>query len=197
MHPTLAQFQGFVQHWGLLAVFALLFLENFGLPLPGEITLLYAGFHQRAFGGFGFASLLAAGSLGSALGQAGSYACGRFAGAWTLRRTWLGKSAHSQRFRDFFAHHGPPTILVSRFVPGLRMFAGWAAGLAPMEWRRFLVFNFLGAALWVTALSLAGWTLGAHWRRLLRWFGRLDILILAAAIVAVWMAWQHLKARRP
>src|SRR6185437_16249552 len=58
--------------------------------------------------------------------------------------------------------------------PGLRMFAGWAAGLAPMEWQRFLVFNFLGAALWVTALSLAGWTLGGHWRRLLRWLGRLD-----------------------
>src|SRR6185437_7426295 len=79
-------------------------------------------------------------------GQAGSYACGRFAGSWTLRSTWLGKSAHGQRFRDFFAHHGPPTILGSRFVPGLRMFAGWAAGLAPMEWQPFLVFNFLGAA---------------------------------------------------
>jgi len=195
MHPALAQFQAFFQHWGLFAVFSLLFLENFGLPLPGEVTLLYAGFHQRVFGGFGFLALLLMGTMGSALGQAASYACGRYAGNWVLRSRWLGASTQGARFRDFFRHHGPPTILISRFVAGLRMFAGWAAGLARMEWRPFLLFNFLGAAVWVAALSLAGWALGGHWRRLLRWLARLDILILAAAIVAAWLAWRHLKER--
>ncbi|MGH9394704.1 MAG: DedA family protein [Terriglobales bacterium] len=187
------QFQSFFQHWGVLAVFVLLLLENFGLPLPGEVTLLYAGFHQRAFGGFGLLDLIVAGSAGSALGQAGSFLLGRGASGWARSR-WLA-SPRARHYRAFFEHHGPATILFSRFVAGLRMIAGWAAGLAGMPWRPFLLYNLLGAGLWVSALSLAGWSLGGHWRRLLAWFGRLDILILLAALAAAALAWRRLRPK--
>lgn len=192
MSHLFLQFQTFFQHYGLLAVFVVLLLENFGLPLPGELALLYAGYHQRVHGGFGFAALVVAGTLASAAGQTAGYGIGRYGRNWALQLFPL-RGGHHARVSLYFERHGPPTIFFSRFIAGLRVFAGLVAGLGNMAWGPFLFYNLLGAVVWVTVIGGAGALMGAHWRRLAGLLGRVDLLLLALAAAAVALAWQRLR----
>ncbi|MGH3182510.1 MAG: DedA family protein [Streptosporangiaceae bacterium] len=192
MQHAFLHFQNFFQHYGLIAVFTVLLLENFGLPLPGELTLLYAGYHLRVHGGFGMAALIAVGSVASAAGQAIGFGVGRYGRGWALK-VLPADSAHYRRLIAFFNRHGAVTIFFARFVAGMRVFAGLAAGLANMARRPFLIYNLLGAVVWVAALATTGSLLGGHWRRLLRLMGRVDALILALAAAAAVAAWLRLR----
>jgi len=196
MSAAFAHFQAFFQHYGLLAVFVLLLLENFGLPLPGELALLYAGYHLRAFGGFTLLELILTGVAASSAGQLAGYGVGRYAHRFA-RRLLRMKPARYSRYDTYFQHHGPLTILFARFVTGLRILAGLLAGVARMRFRSFIIFDICGAFLWVTTVSLAGALLGSHWRRLLRLTGRLDAIILIAAVVLIWFAWRRLHREPP
>ncbi len=192
MSAAFLHFQNFFQHYGLLAVFVVLLLENFGLPLPGELVLLYAGYHLRVYGGFGFLDLLFTGTLASVAGQTVGYGVGRYGRSWALRALpWAPN--HEARFSVYFTRHGPLTIFVARFVAGLRAFAGLLAGLSSMAWYPFLAANVLGALCWVAAVGGTGLLLGAHWRRLVALVGRLDVAILALAVAAIALAWYRLR----
>ena len=72
------------------------------------------------------------------------------------------------RGEGLFARYGAVTIFFARFVFGMRIIAGPLAGVLRMPWRKFMVFNFLGAGLWVTVISGAGYLFGRHWDRLER-----------------------------
>ncbi|MGH9414701.1 MAG: DedA family protein [Terriglobales bacterium] len=192
MQAAFVHFQSFFQHYGLLAVFVLLLLENFGLPLPGELSLLYAGFHMRVYGGYSMAALIAVGVAGSSLGQASGFAVGRYAGAWA-RRTFRLTPHRYGRYAAYFERHGAVTILLARFVTGLRIFAGLLAGIGRMRWPAFILFDVCGAMLWVTVMAAVGALLGSHWRRMLHLLGRVDLIILIAAVALIWIAWQRLR----
>jgi membrane protein DedA with SNARE-associated domain len=196
MHGAFAQFQAFFQHYGLLAVFVLLLLENFGLPLPGELALLYAGYHLRAYGGFTLLELIVTGVVASSAGQLTGYAVGRYARDFA-RRLLRMKPARYSRYDTYFQHHGPVTILFARFVTGLRILAGLLAGVARMRFRSFIMFDICGAVLWVSVVSVSGALLGSHWHRLLRLMSRLDALILIAAVLLIWIAWRRLHRSPP
>src|SRR6266481_4898290 len=84
-----------------------------------------------------------------------------------------------------------------RFVFGLRVFAGPLAGVLRMRWRAFALFNFLGAAVWVTCIASAGYLFGQHWRSLARAMQRFNIAVLIVAVVVILFLWwryrrQHL-----
>ncbi|HUX68726.1 MAG TPA: DedA family protein [Terriglobales bacterium] len=192
MSAAFLHFQYFFQHYGLLAVFVVLLLENFGLPLPGELVLLYAGYHLRVYGGFGFLDLLFTATLASVAGQTVGYGVGRYGRSWALRVFPLAPN-HEARFSVYFARHGLLTIFVARFVAGLRAFAGLLAGLSSMAWYPFLAANVLGALCWVAAVGGTGLLLGAHWRSLVALVGRLDVAILALAVAAIALAWYRLR----
>lgn len=193
MQQVFLHFQVFFQHYGLAAVFVVLLLENFGLPLPGELALLYAGYHLRVHGGFGLAALILVGSAASFIGQSVGFGVGRYGRHWA-ERVLSSDSPRYHRIADFFTQHGASTIFFSRFVAGLRVLAGIAAGLGSMAWRPFLIFNFLGAVVWVAAMGITGSLVGAHWRSLLRLIGRLDALIVALALIAATVAWRRLRS---
>ncbi|HVA64665.1 MAG TPA: DedA family protein [Terriglobales bacterium] len=192
MHAAFLHFQSFFQHYGLIAVFVVLLLENFGLPLPGELALLYAGYHLRVYGGFGFLDLLVTGTLASVAGQTVGYALGRYGRNWALRVFPFAPN-HEARFSVYFERHGPLTVFLARFVAGLRTFAGLLAGLGQMPWYPFLAANVLGALSWVAAVGGTGLLLGAHWHRLVGLVGRLDLFILALAVAAIALAWYRLR----
>ncbi|MGH9467488.1 MAG: DedA family protein [Terriglobales bacterium] len=192
MHAAFAHFQAFFQHYGLLSVFVLLLLENFGVPLPGELSLLYAGYHLRVFGGFSLFKLVLVGVAGSSLGQIIGFAVGRYASGWA-RRSFRITPRRYEVYAAYFRRHGAMTILFARFVTGLRIFAGVMAGLGAMRWRSFIINDICGALIWVTAIATVGALLGDHWRRLIQLIGRVDILILITAAVLIWLAWRHLR----
>jgi membrane-associated protein len=79
----------------------------------------------------------------------------------------------------------------------MRIIAGPLAGVLKMHWRKFAVFNFLGAAAWVTVISGAGYLFGQHWGRLERVIKRFDIAVtvLVVTAIAVWW-WRKRDAQR-
>lgn len=192
MHSAFLHFQQFFRHYGLAAIFVLLLLENLGVPLPGELSLLYAGYHLRVYGGFSLLALVLVGVAGSSAGQLIGFAIGRCAEAWA-RRTFRLTPARFQRYEAYFRRHGAVTILFARFITGLRIFAGVMAGLGNMRWRSFILNDVAGAFLWVSAVAATGAALGGHWRRLLHVLGRVDLLLLAAAAVLIVVAWERLR----
>jgi membrane-associated protein len=86
-------------------------------------------------------------------------------------------------FETFFESHGNKTILVARFITGLRVFAALLAGAARMRWRTFALYNFLGAVLWSIAITLAGYFFGHSWHLLERWIGAIGAGALGAIVV--------------
>lgn len=195
LHSALALFHLLQRHFGLATVFMVLFLENFGLPLPGEITLVYVGFAARRYGAFGLGEMFLVASLATASGQAGGYGVGFLAGDW-VRRAFHLLPENSEWAQRFFERYGPVSVLVARFVAGLRTVIGPLAGISRMEWRTFLTFDILGAVVWVVAIGSAGAYLGVHWHRLVTLLGRLDLLLLALAAAVGVALFRHLDRGR-
>lgn len=174
-------------HYGIWAVPVLLLLENAGLPLPGEATLLYAAYlaHHGDFATWPVLALVA--WLACTVGDNVGYWLGREAGVGVRRLLRLSpdRVGYAQRY---FARYGALTIFFARFIAILRVIAGPAAGLSRMPWLSFLSANALGAAAWVAAIITAGFWLGGPVARLLQSLSWVSLALLAAAIVAVAVA---------
>ncbi|MFT3767138.1 MAG: DedA family protein [Minicystis sp.] len=101
--------------------------------------------------------------VAAVLGDAVNYSIGKRLGpaAFKSDSSRLLNKKHLLRTQAFYEKHGGKTIIVARFMPIIRTFAPFVAGIGQMEYRRFAVFNVAGAALWVGSLTLAGWRFGA------------------------------------
>ena len=190
----------FVHRWGYLAVFGTVFLEDFGLPLPGETMLITAGV-LAGMGQLGIVPLLPVAWTAAVLGDNVGYAIGRIGGRRLVLR-WgryvLVTPERLQAIERFFWRHGGKVVLVARFVEGLRQLNGVVAGISGMPWRRFLVFNAIGAALWACTWGLLGDLAGAHLAAVYAALGRAELILvvaLAAALIAALGA-HRLRHRR-
>ena len=189
-----------LNHYGLLAILVLVFLEDFGVPVPGE-TVLIAG---AVYAGAGRLNVVAVGCVGFLAAIAGDnigYAIGRFGGRALVLR-W-GKyvfitEERLDKAEDFFHRHGGKIIVIARFVEGLRQANGIIAGIAKMHWLRFLVFNMLGAALWVGTWVSVGYFAGQHITTIYNYLTRYSYyaLIAVAVAVAVWIVLRVRAARK-
>ena len=149
---------------GLSAMTAIVFAETglmVGFFLPGDSLLVTAG----VFAAAGRLSivwlnvlLIAAAIIGDTVG----YWIGRKAGPalFNRPRSRFFNPAHLRRAHDFYEKHGGKTIILARFMPIVRTFAPVVAGMAKMEYHRFLSFNVFGGALWVLSMTLIGYYLG-------------------------------------
>jgi membrane protein DedA with SNARE-associated domain len=85
--------------------------------------------------------------------------------------------------------YGPPIVFVARFIFGMRVVAGPLAGVLGMSWGQFALYNFLGAALWVSVIASAGYFFGSQWGSLLRLMGRANIVLTIFAVLVVLFVW--------
>jgi membrane protein DedA with SNARE-associated domain len=173
------------QAHGYWIVFFGVMLENAGLPVPGETILLAAGFFASQ-GTFALAAVIGIGTLGAITGDNGSYWVGRELGREFLLRYgkyFLLTQKRFNRIEVFFQEHGDKTVLVARFLSGFRVFTALFAGATHMRWRRFLLFNVLGAILWATTIALLGYFFGKNWGLLVHWMDRTSLTVLLIAIV--------------
>ena len=180
----------YFSHYGYWVVFFGVMLENAGVPVPGETILLAAGFFA-AQGHFSLLEVMVIAALGAVLGDNAGYFLGREVGRATLVRYGRyaglthGRLAHMDRF---FTAHGNKTILVARFITGLRVFAALLAGSARMPWRTFAIYNMLGALLWSVAISLAGFFFGRSWDVLEHWIkgaGLIALGVIAVSLITI------------
>ena len=184
----------YLDRYGYAAVFGALLLEAFGLPLPGE-TALIAGAALAAEDKLHLAPLLACAWLAAVLGDNIGFAIGRFGGRRLIVRygTKIGiTESRLAKVEAFFQRYGGEVVLVARFFALLRQLNGIVAGTVGMVWWRFLSYNALGAALWVSAWGFGvyyfGQTLGHVLTRVhgLGYVIGLLALILIVACIALY-----------
>ena len=180
--------------YGYWAVGATLLAENAGVPVPGETMLLLACFLAYSEHALRLPWIVLVATIAATVGDNVGFALGYYGGRPLLARyqTFFRIQDRTvQRSEGLFARYGAITIFFARFIFGLRIIAGPVAGVLRMPWRKFMVFNFLGAAVWVTVISLAGYFFGQHWERLQQDVKRIDILVgLILLCGAAWLCWR-------
>ncbi|MEU6096616.1 DedA family protein [Streptomyces sp. NPDC047079] len=195
---VLADVAPLLDHWGYLAVAGLVFVEDFGVPVPGETILIVAAVYAGA-GRLDIVLVAVLAFLAAVLGDNVGYAIGRFGGHRVVERYGryvLLTPARVARAEAFFTRHGGKIVTVARFIEGLRQANGIIAGLARMPWRRFLAFNALGAALWVGVWVTFGALAGAHLETLYPAIKRYELYVLAAlAVLIAFLLARHLRRR--
>ena len=151
-----------IQNYGTLT-YALLFLIVFCetglivLPfLPGD-SLLFAAGTFAALGDLNWGILYGSLLIAAVLGDSVNYEVGRYFGPKIARHEKLKfiNKAHIEKTQQFYDKYGAKTIIIARFVPIVRTFAPFVAGIGSMSYQRFLQFNLVGAVAWV-AICLAG-----------------------------------------
>jgi membrane-associated protein len=150
--------------WIYAILFAIIFCET-GLVvtpfLPGDSLLFVAG-AVAAGGGMDVHTLFAVLVLASFTGDNTNYWIGHYAGPRVFRRegSRLLNPAHLARTQAFYERHGGKTVLIARFVPIVRTFAPFVAGMGRMVYPRFVAYAFGGAVLWIGSLLYAGYFFG-------------------------------------
>lgn len=152
--------------WVYLLLFAIVFVET-GLVvmpfLPGD-SLLFAVGMFAAQGSLDISLSIFLLLIAAILGDGCNYFIGKFVGHrilnWTLFGRKLVKPEHLQKTHEFYEKHGSKTIIIARFVPFVRTFAPFVAGVGSMNYKTFVTYNIVGAILWVVGLCMAGYFLG-------------------------------------
>ncbi len=146
-----------------IIIFLIVFCET-GLVvtpfLPGD-SLLFALGSFAAIGALSLPLLMALLIVAAILGDTVNYWVGnKLGGHWLAKGNRFINPAHVARTHEFFERYGGKTIIIARFVPIVRTFAPFVAGLGSMTYRNFLIYNISGALLWVISISLAGYLFG-------------------------------------
>jgi membrane protein DedA with SNARE-associated domain len=193
LEPTL-------NHYGYLAVVGLVLIEDFGVPVPGETVLILAA----VYAGSGRLNVVLVGLLGfcgALLGDNIGFAIGHFGGRQLAERYGRYIFLTPERLDKataFFDRQGGKIIIVARFIEGLRQANGIIAGTTGMHWTRFLVFNAIGAALWVLVWTGVGYLSGSHIDAIYNAATRYDtyLVIALGALLLAYIARRLVRARR-
>jgi membrane protein DedA with SNARE-associated domain len=191
-HSILDLLRNAVVQYGYWAVGAALLAENAGVPVPGETILLLACFLTYSEHDLRLPWIILVATIAATLGDNLGFAVGYYGGRPLLARyqaLFRIQNRTLERGEEVFARYGAVTVFFARFVFGLRIIAGPMAGVLRMPWRKFMVFNFLGAALWVTVIAGAGYLFGQHWERLQQDVKRIDISIAILLLFAAALLW--------
>ena len=195
----LNEWAGIFGPWLYLVLFLIIFCET-GLVvtpfLPGDSLLFAIGALASIEGSPLSLPLIAILLITAAvLGDAVNYAIGSYLGpmVFSSDRARLLNRRHLERTHEFYERHGGKTIFLARFVPIIRTFAPFVAGIGRMSYRYFAGYNVTGAISWVLAFLLAGY-----------WFGQLPavkrnfhIVILAIIVISLLpMVVEYVRARR-
>lgn len=148
---------------GLYGLVFIVFAETglmVGFFLPGDSLLVMAGIFA-ARGDLNIATLIPCLLCGAIAGNGTGYFIGRKAGQTLYSRpnSFFFRREHLIRTHAFYERHGGKTIVLAQFMPIVRTFAPVVAGAAEMSYRRFAMFNVVGAILWITSMTLTGYVL--------------------------------------
>ena len=177
----------FSAKYGLWAIFFGVMLENAGLPVPGETILLFAGFLAYQ-GEVHLWRAILTGIVAASIGDSLGYCVGRYAGRSFVEKYVRRISILSRQFDRAQAHiqkHGHWAVFVSRFITGLRVFAGPLGGMFHMPYPRFLFFTSTGAVVWATTVVSVGFLFGSSWESLVQFVEkshRVTLLAIAGAV---------------
>ncbi len=198
----------FLYNYSYFAIFILSFISSMGLPAGSELAILGGGalasgeVHKLLADGqaspevfhLSIVLVIFLAATGEILGSLAGYLIGYFGGRPLVDR--FGKYVlltHKDldRAEAWFDKHGEPLVLFGRFIPLLRSFVSFAAGLAEMKIVKFLVFTVIGCALWSTALALLGYSLGSSYDHVQKSFSYAGYVVAFLAVVTVVLLYVH------
>ena len=198
-HSILDMLRNAVVQYGYWAVGAVLLAENAGIPLPGETILLLASFLAYSQHELRLPWIIVVATTAATVGDNVGFALGYYGGRALLARYqafFRIQDTTVARGERLFARYGAEAVFFARFVFGMRIIAGPMAGVLRMPWRKFAIFNFLGAGLWVSVISGVGYLFGQHWERLERNVGRFDVVIAILAVLGAGFLWWRSRRER-
>ena len=194
---SLEQAADFLIRHGYAVLFGWVLLEQMGLPIPAAPLLIAAGALARA-GKMNLTFALALALIAVILADLFWYSLGRYRGGRILKllcRISLEPDSCVRRTENLFVRHGVHSLLVAKFVPGLNTAAPSLAGIFRMPVRRFMIFDFLGALLWVGSVTSLGLIFSDQLEQIaLRWSGWL-VAVLAGSLAA-YVLWKFIQRRR-
>jgi membrane protein DedA with SNARE-associated domain len=174
-------------HYGYMLVFIVVFLNNLGVPLPGETILLGAGFILGKSAG-SLWQPIAAGMAACFLGGICSFWLGRRFGHSRLEKIhWLHLAPERVSWADrFFKRYGAKAVFIARFIALFPPAAvNLLAGMSKMPWHIFLFYNITGSGVYAISYTLVGYFFGKKWKLLEAWLGTMVLYLILAGIVLI------------
>ncbi len=190
-----------VREHGAVAVMIIIFLETLGAPVPGESLLIFAS-ALAARGELSWHTLYLGAWVGAVAGDNIGFVVGRYAGRTLILRygTKIGlTAARLEKVENYFRRYGPLTVVVARFIAYARQLNGPVAGALEMKWRRFIVFDLIGATLWVSVWMLVGAFIGEHAASLIsiaRRFWPVLLILAGLALIVAFAVRAHQRRKR-
>jgi membrane protein DedA with SNARE-associated domain len=197
-HQIFELIRHYLAEYGYWTVAIALLLENAGLPVPGETILLAASFLAFSEHRLHLPSIIVVGVVAATIGDNIGFLIGHYGGRPLLIRFGKYLFIRPQTIEHgekMFARYGASVIFVARFIAGLRVIAGPLAGVLRMHWRKFAIFKFLGALLWVSVIAGAGYLFGRHWEKLVDIMKNLNIAVFIVAAVLIAFFWWHRRRK--
>jgi membrane protein DedA with SNARE-associated domain len=176
-----------LDRYGYLAVAGLIGVESFGVPAPGQTIMVAAAVYAGA-GRLNVVGVAAVAFLAAVCGDTIGYAIGRTGGRSAVHR--FGRYVfltppRVERAERFFTRLGPEIVIAARFIDGLRQFNGVIAGIIAMRALRFVLYNAIGAVLWVGLWVSVGYLAGNHIVAIYHTVERFSWYALAVAVALV------------
>ena len=183
---------------GYAGILVTMAIESACIPLPSEIIMPFSGYLVTT-GQFTMLGVTLAGALGNVIGSIAAYYVGVWGGRPFVERygPYVLLSRRDLDIADrWFARYGEAAVFVSRLLPVVRTFISLPAGIARLNFPRFVLFTFVGALPWCYALAYIGVAMGERWDQLREYFHEFDIVIgLALAAAAAYFVWSHWPKR--
>ncbi len=182
-----------IQSIGYLGIFAIIFAESgllIGFFLPGDTLLFTAGF-LASQDLLSLPLLLGGCFIAAILGDSVGYAFGNKIGIKLFQKedSKIFHKTNLVKTQAFYEKHGVKTIVLARFIPIIRTFAPIVAGIASMDYPRFLRYNILGAVLWAIGVTLMGYFLGTLIPDVDKYLLPIIFLILVISVAPAIMHW--------
>jgi membrane protein DedA with SNARE-associated domain len=179
----------FTSH-GLPLLFAVVMLESFGVPLPGETALIAFGV-LASQGHYSIVVVIAVAAAAAIIGDnLGYLLIGRLGGRRLFER-WGPLRRRAERIlpptEELMAKHGGKVVFFGRFVTILRYTAAWVAGIAGMPWRKFLFWNAAGGICWATLVGLVSYYAGGAAADAIQRYGIYAAVVIAGALLVFWL----------
>lgn len=193
----------FISSYGYFAVFIFMTLESCLIPIPSEVTMLFAGF-MSGIGVLNIWVAILVGAVGNVIGSLLAYYLGFKMGEEWIRTAikkwgkWL--LIHIDDFDKslaWYKKYGQGITFGSRLLPIVRTFISLPAGIAKMDIKLFTLLTFIGSFLWSGVLALLGLKLGQNWQVVEPYFRKFQYVIIGLfAALVVWYIVRHIKRNR-
>jgi membrane protein DedA with SNARE-associated domain len=184
---------------GYLGIVILMGIESACIPLPSEIIMPFSGYLVFR-GDFELMRVGLAGAFGCLVGSVPAYFLGVYGGRPLVERYGkyvLISHRDLDRADRWFERYGDWAIFFSRLLPVVRTFISFPAGVARMNFQRFVIYTFLGSFPWCLGLAYIGMKMGENWDTLGGYFHQFDAIIgVVIALGVAYYVWHHLMGRK-